>query len=416
MNIYKYKKIILGISFFLIVSVGFFTFSGHASAAATDSDATACIKSMSFVDIAHITCNLADGTKVTFTDRDPTDSPKWDYAAQAGIFCDSGAYIHLVMTHHPTLGDAGSSINAELVVSVVSAGHAGCNTFSPNPFAQSVANTDNISVVLKGNGDSAASLDGVTGGALGNLSFARYNSYDPDNNWLLYSSTDLNLTNCTGKILAVDSGGIAGREYDISKSGSVFTNFPDLANLPNNTGCGVNTGNNNFGLTGGSGDFAISPHMTPSASTGNGTGSTGQTCDPNQTPPTGYSCTGNCAYQGSYLQCTLVSTITPPPPGVTVAQPGCYTGGALKQIFSLEWLLCPMLSMADYAVSEFDGLIQGMLVFDTPKYLCGGAAVADCTKQTNGTYHAWSIMRDVASGFLVLIMLVIVISQAVSRE
>jgi len=69
---------------------------------------------------------------------------------------------------------------------------------------------------------------------------------------------------------------------------------------------------------------------------------------------------------------------------------------------ALAWLLCPLITAADTIIGELDKLIVGQLVFNVEENL------------NSEVKKAWSSVKNIATTIIVIAMLIMVISQAVS--
>jgi hypothetical protein len=78
---------------------------------------------------------------------------------------------------------------------------------------------------------------------------------------------------------------------------------------------------------------------------------------------------------------------------------------------AFEWLLCPGLRMADSLAGAFNDFIEGQLNFCTGKSSTTGQTCTD-NNLTDPVHRAWAIFRTLASVILVIVLLVMVISQA----
>src|SRR5205085_447111 len=90
--------------------------------------------------------------------------------------------------------------------------------------------------------------------------------------------------------------------------------------------------------------------------------------------------------------------------GGTTPQPAAPIGGDSSCEGSsntgFEWIFCGVLRMFDSFVNTATNIIQSLLNFDTNQYL------------DSKVKNSWSVIRVIASALLVLIMLVMVLSQA----
>lgn len=414
------KKICLGFSAFLAFFILTLVFSpAHkALAAPQKSDVQQCAKTLKFKDIAHITCQLGGG-KITFVDNNPTDQNydhDKDYQASSsnyadessdGAFCQdktdyldfSGGNFHI--------SDAGSKKNAYLQLYYVEPGKPGCQSLAQNV---TITNTSGIAILLNGGNNQAASLPdiGDSSHSLSGQSFTRYQngSFDPKKGVALYASgiDDLE-SSCDGEILAVyysGSSGATATEYDISGGGKSLSSFSNLAKLPKDTGCGVDK--ENFGLDNGA--FKLSPAVTQISGS-----LLGQKCGAGQAVPNGYDC--QCTHDEGGNSCVLVpgssttSTDQQSGTGKLDSETSCEgnSGG-----FPLSWALCPVLDAASSLSDKLVNLFEDQLSFKVGDL--SGSSQAGNGKGEVRT--SWSLIRDIASSLLIVVMLVMVLSQAVS--
>lgn len=78
------------------------------------------------------------------------------------------------------------------------------------------------------------------------------------------------------------------------------------------------------------------------------------------------------------------------------------------------WAICPALDLADSAAGAFNSFIENQMCFNTGSTSSTGGVV--CSGQNNLTdsvHRSWSIFRNIATVLLVLVMLIMVISQAI---
>lgn len=84
--------------------------------------------------------------------------------------------------------------------------------------------------------------------------------------------------------------------------------------------------------------------------------------------------------------------------------------------FGLEWLVCPVLRMIDKAAGGFNKFISDQLCFRTnptgTPSSTGGVVCSGENNLTNEVKVAWGIIKNVATGLLVVAMLGVVIAQA----
>ena len=387
------KKIFLGIAvFFLSLCLGIGK-ANHALAAATKPQVDDCVGSLNFVDIAHISCKMSgkDGL-VIFLDRNPTDNNGTGGAQNYKVttsdtFCtaqdsdgnNKSGEVTLKSTHNLKIDDANNSFKAYGIMNYVKSGQSGCTFFTF--FNADVGSSSNIPIFLQGGDNSAASLDGVDSGSLSGLSYSRYGGHDPSNGRFLFGDS-LDLGSCKGSIIAVTKDGKKAHEYRLSKGGDPFSKYPDLDNMPKDTGCGVDR--INYGL--GNGDFRISPAITNiSANDAGGDGSGGSGGGGTNPADNSETCEGRSVG------------------------------------FAEAWLLCPLLNAANDLARTIVNQFEEQLSFTLPQNdpncdpnqpdQATGTSVSACGYV--GLHRAWNIFRIIASSLLIIVLLVMVISEAV---
>lgn len=406
-----------------------FLVPGRALAAPSPDQVKQCVNNLKFQDIAHITCEVS-GLKITFVDKNPTDnlnyekgdytassSSSWASESSSNAFCQKNT-DSITFTGRSgsgsnfDLSDAGQKHKASVSVFYVQDGHSGCQEYTKT---FDMSNTGNINVLLNGDDDSAKSVPDISSSShsLYGLGYSRYKngSFDPSDNVALYSdSADLN--NCSGSLLAVyvsKSGtGSTAYEYDISGSGDSLTSKQNLSKLPSNTGCGVSRVN--FGL-GDNAAFRIQPAVTNISKS-----LAGNKCDPTGTAPSGYTCqcvknihgadTSNCtlAPDNSNLGNTGNCDSTGDCGGNGSAACAFQTNGDNLDV-ALEWIICPVITGLSKTADAINGFVEGQLNFDVDN-LTGA--------DNNSVQRAWAVFKDMVSALIVVIMLVMVLSQAVS--
>jgi hypothetical protein len=414
-----HKKLFLALGIVLTGAL-FITSSSHRAYAATlsETDITNCIDTMVMQDAATITCTVG-GQTLSFTDKQPTDDLENYAPNQTGDFCDPGNNSAL-SAPDPQYGldlyDSGQFPNSGGPEDILDSGtpnpglteagqvavtfdlgyddaNGNCVLYNYAPLSKAIPIEGGgptflqwVTVDSPSPGDAGSdpaindivTLNGVTQGTLANVSFERVSdtAYDPGGGTYLYASSGgVDITSCSGQLLAVsvDSNGLTSATlYTLSSSGSAQD--ADLSNVLGGSSC--------HDTASSLGTFYVRG-TAPSDYEAKGTGSV----------------TGAVPGGGS-----TVTTAT-----------SCYSGGLLHEIFSLEWILCPILGYIDNAVGVFDGLISDYLNFDTCTNLNIPAAGQTCATGTRAdpTEQAWEVMRTLATVVLVIIMLVMVISQAV---
>lgn len=106
-------------------------------------------------------------------------------------------------------------------------------------------------------------------------------------------------------------------------------------------------------------------------------------------------------------------TCTPGMPGCECDSEGNCVQGAVDDIsgcvdaasYALAWLVCPVLAGIGDTVEGLNDIIEGLLVFN----------VEDTLPDTGEVRQVWSAFRALATSVLVIVMLVMIISQAMGR-
>lgn len=373
------------IIFLALTGLGFF--GGHkAYAINTADDARSCQDSLRFIDIAHLECTLSDNTtKILFKDTNPTDNddniggPAEGTAHRVNYeptdytnMCNPGRteitgafrqffYLPGVTRdggHNFKLSDAGVPHSFKLNFGYLSGND--CKRYDPD---NSVINdTAGIATFLQFTGDNITSLDGVTDGSLSRHFFTPILSSGAISTGG-YSTDDYKT--CKGSLLLTTkvSGTETRAENYVLKNGTLdAAKYPSVAAFLSKMGvsnCTVSDsgGDINFGLTDPGFSFAV---LSTTSSTAGGI-SAG--------PGTAASCTQN-------------------------------SGG-----WELAWAACPLLTGAgdftNYLLNGFEGLLS----FTIPSNPTGNSGLAQ-VKQS------WTIFRTLASALLVIVLLIVVISQA----
>jgi hypothetical protein len=70
---------------------------------------------------------------------------------------------------------------------------------------------------------------------------------------------------------------------------------------------------------------------------------------------------------------------------------------------TLEWIACPLITALSTATEKINGFIENQLDFSTGQFL----------PSAGGVHKAWTIVKDLVSSVLIILLLVMVISQAV---
>jgi len=95
----------------------------------------------------------------------------------------------------------------------------------------------------------------------------------------------------------------------------------------------------------------------------------------------------------------------------TVDEPelACDVTFDLTTIFSLKWLVCPVINTATFAVGKLEDVINNLLTVDTKD-------IFNDTAADNAYHKAWNSFRFFALGLIVIAALVMVVSQAAGVE
>ena len=124
----------------------------------------------------------------------------------------------------------------------------------------------------------------------------------------------------------------------------------------------------------------------------------GQPCTTNGEIRDGFTCV--CVVEGEppVEKCIWVGPAGPPNNGGGEDTSEC----VINSNIGLEWLLCPVTTAIGTAISGLDSFIQKQLNFDINQNL----------SDTGQVHTAWSIIKNVATALLVIVMLVMVIATA----
>jgi len=384
---HRHKKILLGLTALALSLLAVSSWSQKALAAqATVSDGDQCSKTLRYTDYAHIVCDTSFGI-VTFTDRNPTDDIfNYDYSSNQ-IFCTSypGSntatvkYVRGISSERGQvqLSEAGNSISAILNVGIINPTNptASCVKYDGEDGKNvTITNTSRLDYIYQFSGTSIASLPGVSNGSLAGDSFPLISDYNAGN-----ASTGLSILGFAGsnwqacgigEVVNIirTSGGVdsaVGSSYVLVKGNGTLPNN-DLFNLLvafSVTGCTavpVNLIDDSqrqvsFRVLGT--PPVVAPGTKPVPG-GDGSGSTGtETCE--------------------------------------------------KQGFVMAWALCPILRGLDATIGFIDEQIRDLLEINTDQYFSKAAP-------DNGVYKVWTIIRNLAASLLIIVMLVMIISQAFS--
>jgi hypothetical protein len=83
-------------------------------------------------------------------------------------------------------------------------------------------------------------------------------------------------------------------------------------------------------------------------------------------------------------------------------------------VSAFSWIVCPSLSLIDGIINAAYGQVENQLCFNTGPTSSTGGVVCDTTDSLgDGVKTSWNIFKNIASALLVIVMLVMVISQAI---
>jgi hypothetical protein len=125
------------------------------------------------------------------------------------------------------------------------------------------------------------------------------------------------------------------------------------------------------------------------------------------------SCNSNPPFVGPQTYSgTIKITLTGVPPP---ANSGSTTSTCESNFVSpFSWIVCPVLSLADSIIGSAYGQVEGQLCFNTGTNSSTGGVVCNGPNSlVDGVKSAWSIFKNIASALLVIVMLVMVFSQAI---
>jgi hypothetical protein len=347
---------------------------------------TVTLDGFKFVDAAHIQGNV-NGKQITFYDKDLTD-PTHNYApsaedvltlSQMGL-CQGKIDNWGVNLKSKDL--TASSIKGQVVLGEAN-GQGNNDCFSTVP-SSAYLPSDTISITNSGSAatinytwDGSGNIVGVTGSPTYQAT-KTYNVFIDQNN----ASSGPGACEASGLIIV--NGTTSGALYIFQtlargQSGDSLPN--SIANyLTNPERCSIKSGPTKIAIGG----------KAPQIVSGGGQ----IKCNPNTD--------SNCNCLESDIGGQQFCTLTTPSGGTAVDQaddPCTVTG------FSLSWLICPTLQAADKFSQVTINLFEKQL----------GFRISDLSR--NGGQDkvklSWSLIRDISSAVLVIIMLIMVISQAV---
>ncbi len=118
---------------------------------------------------------------------------------------------------------------------------------------------------------------------------------------------------------------------------------------------------------------------------------------------------GVCSPGSTDASCTPTPSGQAGGGGVTGTNDACYQSG-----WELSWLACPVITAAQKAANTIYGFVEGQLKFRVPSDLGGNKCPDGSSKiQCNSVHKTWDEFRILVSALVVILMLVMVISQAI---
>jgi hypothetical protein len=387
-----------------------------ASTTETPADIAACLPDLLIVDAANITCTDAHHRVLTFVDRNPADGTE-NYAptaSESNYFCDPGGLPSVASPQNEygiNPGNSGSDVNgpadlgqAVTIDSYINIGTqtngGGCTrynlpsgSYNEQSLPVSGGNTGFLQWTKSGN--EVVSLNNVTQGPLSGEAFLRVKdtTLDPSNA-SLYVSDGIDVSKCSGQILSVPNdstvGSTAAMEYSLASSQNssgtdvAAGSISDLQNIAGGSNCVVST---NFGTDISTLYIAGSvPASFKNSGTGvvaNAAGCSGSSCN-SQICTTGLSCSAGDANNA---------------PAATPCDQN--SGG-----WSLSWLACPVLDAASGLTNTLIGVFEGQLSFSVSQLDPNGGA--------SKLHQSWSLVSEISTALVVVLMLIMVFSQALS--
>lgn len=394
-----YKKFGIGLTLLVIMLTAGFLIP-RKTFAATLADVQQCESTVKFVSIAEIVCTTSQG-EVHFIDRNPTDTNptlsnpatgdtnNLNYQpANNSVFCNPGEIgisltslngmkfrqgISITSTSggaHMYPSDAGKPIRLKLNIGYTNTATSQCTRFGGSDGKTVTdANTAGLSNILSYSGSGVTSLTGVNQGALSGRSYGQSGS--PGSGNANAFTSGFTAGTCSGEVVIVSSDGSANRyELNSSNSSSLPAGLKNFL-LDNKTaGCGIKGGSLNFGL--GPAGFTILGTPPTQDGGGGGGGGGGDTNGDGVVDEKDSEKPNSCEELGGD--------------------------------FGLSWVVCPILGGIDSVVNKLNNIIEGQLIFNTEEDFGEGQEVK----------QAWSSVKNIATTLVVIAMLVMVISQAVS--
>jgi hypothetical protein len=249
-------------------------------------------------------------------------------------------------------------------------------------------NTQGISNLLQfsDNGNGVIHLDNIAGNPAG-LGSAAYGFNSSSGNTMFYTS-GYSPGTCSGEIVTVtkqdagpdSAGSVSAYRYVLNSTNDIEKTINDTTKdsvflsyitdpISGAAGCGVSKSKINFGRNV---DNSYSPF-----------GIIGAVPD--------------------------ISKLTPGAGPVTPGNAGTSTDACDASHTGMEWLVCPVLSMVDAGNRAIMSTFTGQLPFTVDQLMN-----KDHNQKNQNLHNAWAGIRDLASAFLVVVMLVMIFSQAIS--
>ena len=388
-----YKKIGLGI--FPLIGLALIFLPFHKAFAAPGlmiTPVTSGSLNLSFKDRTTIT-GTVNGVAVTYVDKGPTDTNYQYVIQESGIFCNQGTPSNITILNNDIAlsGGGSSTVTARFDATTSTDGSAGsCTVHGSTQF--DVGNPQNGMNLLQWQGGKLQIIN--TGASLTEIGTSDLYEADP-------SAT------CGGGTVAFVNGDVA-TIYGLTpngRGGSDTSNFPDLSGTSLATGsaaCFVNKINLHYDVSG------LSPSdqsYLDESKQGYGIGGSRQppgtdavgvspTCDPGT--DSGCTCTGN---PGTNLVCTTTSST---PTSTSTDTSACvFKTNSSGWDTALSWMLCPVINGLSKSADGINWFVKNQLNFSVKDNLSGPVK------------NAWSVFKNLASILIIILMLVMVMSQAI---
>ncbi len=358
------KKISVGLALLLVAAVATLALS-HKGVLADVVPSDISAATYTFQDGGNIIGDFGNSGKVDFYDKNTSDTT-YNYVPQSGGFCDPGNMksqngvpgnirfgIDLQLSN-------GATLNSSRIPAYIKLGYMVGSKCTGVLISAVVDNPGSANTQFQWNGNTITTLNGAQ----------RQFTLTPAQNASapIYLSGS-NGCGATDVILLTQSGGNTGHYYQLSDAitagrGGTPANLPaELANTGtlNSSKCHVDAGPTTVAIAGTQGTQAPSP-----------LNSNGQTGDASS------SCEANAGT-------------------------------------SLAWVMCPLFSAMSSIVQSTINIFENLLSFTGSDLGSPNCPVSDQSCQTGtSVWTTWSILKNLASIVLVIVMLIMVFSQAVS--